>query len=730
MELRNKFWWFVGVTLGIGCLILSGLVAFSWQQLSAEEQLLLFDITKRNIVYIFSAFILIAAGLGSALDAISHLYILPMGKLIEETHLINAINPSHRIKIEGSRNILKLAQIINEGADQTELLQNNIQATIDQVRSEAESEKNILAAIMAELPEGILICNRDGRILLYNTQAKQILNTEDSIKDNDASEKDNIKANLTEDTFIGLGRSVFSVIDKNLVVHAIDEITDKLNRKDKNVISSSVAVGKAKNLLRVDAVPILNQEHIFTGFILILNDITRQLEIDSCVGLLLQNLTIGIRNALAGIRTAIETIIDYPEMDQKTRYDFNHIIKKGAISIGNDLDHISLAYLGYLKNRWPLIQMPAKDLFKGLKVNAESKLGISLHIEDLDNTHWIRADSYSLMLVMLFALHQLKKETGNSAYLSNLERTGDVINFDVIWQGTPIRIDTLRAWDEKILMIKKEGLPLTLKEVLRHHDAELWSYACRRQAGRAYLRLFLPAYDPSGYEPVKKPAVVTQSRPEFYDFDLFNQRTQSVQLDNRPLRGLTFTVFDTETTGLNPRGGDEILSIGAVRIVNNRILGEEIFDRLVNPQRPVSKESVKIHGIDPALLVTKPTIDIILPLFHRFSEDTVLVAHNAAFDMCMLQLKEKTTGIKFLNPVLDTLLLSAIVHPAHGNHSLEAISERIGVRVVGRHTALGDAMATAEILLKLIPLLEKKGIVTLAQARRFSRKTYYARLKY
>ncbi len=730
MELRNKFWWFVGVTLGIGCLILSGLVAFSWQQLSAAEQHLLFDIAKKNIVYIFSAFILLAAGLGSALDAIFHLYILPMGKLIEETHLINTINPSHRIKIEGSRNILKLAQIINEGADQAELLQNNIQATIDQARSDAESEKNILAAIMAELPEGILICNRDGRILLYNTQAKQILNTEESIKDIDTSEKDNIKASLTEDTFIGLGRSVFSVIDKNLVVHAIDEITEKLNRKDKNVISSSVAVGKAKNLLRVEAVPILNQEHIFTGFILILNDITRQLEIDSCVGLLLQNLTIGIRNALTGIRTAIETIIDYPEMDEKTQYDFNHIIKKGAISIGNDLDHISLAYYGYFKNRWPLIQMPAKDLFKGLKVNAESKLGISLHIEDLDNTHWIRVDSYSLMLVMLFVLHQLKKETGNAAYFSNLERTGDVINFDVIWQGTPIPIDTLRAWDEKILMIKKEGLPLTLKEVLRHHDAELWSYACRRQAGRAYLRLFLPAYDPSGYEPVKKPTVVTQSRPEFYDFDLFNQETQSVQLDNRPLRGLTFTVFDTETTGLNPRGGDEILSIGAVRVVNNRILGEEVFDRLVNPQRPVSKESVKIHGIDPALLVTKPTIDIILPLFHRFSQGTVLVAHNAAFDMCMLQLKEKTTGIKFINPVLDTLLLSAIVHPAHGNHSLEAISERIGVRVVGRHTALGDAMATAEILLKLIPLLEKKGIVTLAQARRFSRKTYYARLKY
>jgi DNA polymerase III subunit epsilon len=108
----------------------------------------------------------------------------------------------------------------------------------------------------------------------------------------------------------------------------------------------------------------------------------------------------------------------------------------------------------------------------------------------------------------------------------------------------------------------------------------------------------------------------------------------------------------------------------------------------------------------------------------------VLVAHNAAFDMKFLQLKEAETGLTFDHPVLDTLLLSAVVHPNQESHRLEAIAERFNITVLGRHTALGDAMVTAEVWLRLIPLMQEMGIHTMRQAREAAQKTYYARLKY
>ena len=108
----------------------------------------------------------------------------------------------------------------------------------------------------------------------------------------------------------------------------------------------------------------------------------------------------------------------------------------------------------------------------------------------------------------------------------------------------------------------------------------------------------------------------------------------------------------------------------------------------------------------------------------------MLVGHNAAFDMRFLQMKEKATGVQFRQPVLDTLLLSAVMHPNQEAHELEAIADRLGVHVIGRHTALGDAIVTGEMFLKMVPLLAEQGILTLREAREAAQRTYYARIKY
>ena len=208
------------------------------------------------------------------------------------------------------------------------------------------------------------------------------------------------------------------------------------------------------------------------------------------------------------------------------------------------------------------------------------------------------------------------------------------------------------------------------------------------------------------------------------------QAWASQALADTPLTELAYTVFDTETTGLEPSGGDEIIQIGATRIVAAKLRRQESFEQLVDPQRSVPAAGVAIHGIQPGQLQGQPVIATVLPAFHAFAQDTVLVAHNAAFDMRFLQLKETSTGVKFEQPVLDTLLLSAVLHPQLDSHRLEAIAERLGVPVLGRHTALGDAMVTAEVFLKMLPLLQAAGITTLGQALGASRATYLARVTY
>lgn len=208
-------------------------------------------------------------------------------------------------------------------------------------------------------------------------------------------------------------------------------------------------------------------------------------------------------------------------------------------------------------------------------------------------------------------------------------------------------------------------------------------------------------------------AGILPPRPEFYDFDLLRPENLPLERAALPLSRLRFAVLDCETTGLRPSEGDRIVSLAAVRVVNGRLLQGEVFETLVDPQRDVPVRSTRFHGLTASDLAGQPPIREALRHFAAFAGADVLVGHNVAFDLKFLRMVEAEAGVQLENPVLDTMLLSRFLEPEARDHSLEAVARRCGIPLKDRHTALGDALVTARILLLQIERLEARGLYSL-----------------
>jgi len=651
-------------------------------------------------------------------------YVKGLLRMSEQQHLMLGANRDFRIEEKGPPEVRALARTANALAEQRDEYMRDVEQQIAEAQRTVVEEKNRLAALMSELTQSVVVCNLDGRILLYNTRARQQFKA-----------MSDAPAVAGGGELIGLGRSLYAAFDRNLIAHALEGIRHRLARNEAEIQANFVTTSRSGQLLRVQMAPVLASEpsgagetlREMTGFILMLDDITRNFETESRRDQMLHTLTEGNRAALANVRAAAE-MLEFPDLDEDLRIRFSTVIRDEIKAMSERLDNTANEFADALKARWPLEDMSGADLIAAVKRSVENKLKVPTKLEGVDEGLWVKVDSFSLVQALLFLVSRLSDEFEVREIRFRLTGAGRLVHLDLIWQGQAMSTETVMNWELEQMSVAGENSPLTVRDVIDRHDGEIWLER-EKVRHRAFFRLLLPAANPQEHvDAIEKSE--HDGRPEYYDFDLFKWSERSHELDDRLLTDLTYTVFDTETTGLNPPHGDEIIQIGATRVVNGKLLRQESFEQLIDPKRRLSPESIPIHGIQPAMLVGKPTIDKVLPAFHAFAADTILIAHNAAFDMRFLQLKEAMTGLRFDNPVLDTLLLSAVLHPNQESHRLEAIVERLNLKIVGRHTALGDAIVTAEVFIKMIPLLADIGIFTLRQAREAAEKSFYARVKY
>lgn len=652
-------------------------------------------------------------------------WVAPPAQLAEQARLLVATDTAREIPPLPGDGLRALREAINALARQRGELRadmaRQVQAAVEAGGREIEHERSRLAALMSELTQSVVVCNLDGRVLLYNNRARiQFRALSDAPALADGAE------------LIGLGRSIYAVFDRKLVAHALESIRQRMQRGAAQPSAQFVTTTRGGQLLRAQMAPVRagDADAEISGFVLMLDNITRDFADESQRDRLLHAMAEGSRASLGNLQAALE-MLEYPDLDEPTRERFLGVIRDEARAMAARLNELASHSAQTQKTRWPLEDMLGADLVAASQRRIEALYDCRMAATEVDGSLWLRVDSFSLLQALAFLAGRLVEDYEIRTLQLRLAAAPDVegrAQLDLLWIGQAMSTETVIGWETEGMKVGTESMALSVRDVVERHGGEFW-FERERVRQAAFFRFLLPLADARA-ELDASLFVRSDSRPEYYDFDLFKASEPAREWAERRLVDLSYTVFDTETTGLNPSQGDEIIQIGAARIVNGKLRRQECFEQLVDPQRVIPPASIPIHGIRPEMVAGQPTLPQVLPSFHAFAHDSVLVAHNAAFDMRFLQLKEEATGVKFEQPVLDTLLLSAVVHPNQDSHGLEAIAERLDVPVMGRHTALGDAMVTAEVFLKLLPLLAEMGIHTLGQAREAAQKTYYARISY
>jgi len=666
---------------------MAALVAVVWSDLERRDRDVVGPILEDELGLVLVAGLLFVTLLAFAVAAVLGRYAGAARRLAADAELAAEANPAHRAQPRGAAELRRSAAAVNRLADRHEEAHRETERAVARGRQEIEEERRLLAALLAQLASAVVVCNLDGRILLYNQAARELLGGDEGL--------------------VGLGRSLLAILDRDVVAHALDRL---LAPGAEGPRARFVAPAGGR-LLRVEMAPVRDRDEATTGFLLSAEDITGPAQRGERREALLRGLIEESRAAVGSIRAAVESMVEYGDLEEAQRRRFLDIVRAETLRLGARLEDVMGDAPDGAAQGWGLDEMRAGDLLEALARRLRGGDGPAVEVVPADRDLWVGVNSHALGLALTEAVATLRRaDRGVRRVRLALVPDGGHGRLEVRWTGRHLNVENLRAWEGRF------------RDVLAGHGGEAWSRA--EPGGVAILCLLLPVAEPTE-PPPPRPVPAIAARPPHYDFALLG-RSERTELDERPLGELRCTVLDCEMTGLDTEH-DELVSVGAVRVVIGRVLAGEVFERLIDPGRAVPEAAVRVHGITDAMLAGKPGVEEVLPRFARFAEDTVLVGHDVAFDLRFLQRAEPAAGVRFDQPVLDTLLLDAAAHPDHEDHALEAIAERLGVSVVGRHTALGDALVTAEIFVRLLPALRARGVETLGQARAAVRATPEAR---
>ena len=628
----------------------------------------------------------------------------PIRRLRVGVELMVGPNPRFRVRPSELRDLAALAAALNRLAERAELARSETESQLLVATRELASEKDTLASILFALADGVLVCNQDLQVVLSNAGARRMLSQPSRP--------------------LRRGERLHQYLDATLVGPLVESLAGEADRVRLERAITALPNGATVQVTATVA----GSEELGRHYVFVLRDVTHQVTEDRSRDRFIAETVQRLRGPAAALLSLAEILRGYGELDDRRRHEFLDALVLDAERLAEELDAIQETAGAGLAPSW------AQDLeFGGLiqraVVEAEPILAArGQRIASGGDDATVRGDRLALIQLLCRLIEQAGARAADGAEIAlrwRLVATSErspLVELSIELPGPALDPSALeRVFDAPLhggQIGWTEAAP-TIRSVAREHRGELWARSAPR--GAAYVLVLPTGPEPSAppidleADAVGRQVLALLGRDGFYHLRPPTTRVEPAHADAL-LSELSYAVFDLETTGLEP-AGDRVLSIGAVRVRGGQIIREDYFFSLVQPGRPIPAASTRIHGITDDHVVGQPRLEEVLPRFVEWVGASVPVAHVASFDLAFLNPRLDALGLPPLGgtAVLDTLLLTYSLFPTWDGYNLEEIAHHFDVEVVGRHTSLGDALVTAEILLRLLTVLDQRGVERLGE---------------
>lgn len=542
----------------------------------------------------------------------------------------------------------------------------NLFATVTRETSRLLADKSKLEQMLSDVAPAVLLCTGRHHLAFYNSVAQQSLST--------------------PKIPVCLDRSLFDYLDDGAIRHAHQRLleADMPDTIVEFVCSNPSGKRRLAGRMRLAG----DNDGDAGAYVMTLRDVTEELAAFGRRDLLLNDVFAWARRAFATLQTLSDaTVSETSNAPAGSRQELD--------ALDGMMAELETRFEACRVDGWPMSLVDTRELTRQMQREFAAE-GLALDVET--DALAARCNAFDIVSLFTHLGRRVAGLHGPRQFRIGIAEQHEEAVLTLGWYGQGIERHDLEAWLSEVL---HDDGP-TAEKILRAHRTTV---SLADSEGGASLSTRL--------RPIERlrPIAINLPRTVTYDFDLLS-RVSYDRIHDARLDDLTYVVFDTETTGLLPDRGDELVQIAAVRIVNGRLVEGECFETLVNPGRPIPPTASAIHRVTDAMVVDAPGVLDVVERFHKFADNAVLVAHNAPFDMAFLYRREKELGIQFDHPILDTVHLSAIVFGQQETHTLDALAGRLTISLsqAERHTAMGDAVATAHAFLKLKSILMGRGI--------------------